>query len=582
MKRKHLYYGILSIVLTILETNSVFASEVSVFSDTPENNVVLAASEPGTEVNASFKVSLPSKIVLTQDEANNRFICKSKVGVSGEISDTASICVKPEFSIELHDDSGLSTDIYSDAYDYNPTPIINATAYQDYTVWHKEDLEGKFNATFVYDTETKYSKTNTSLVVYDPPAGDWTGKIKFNIGYCDGTNHKIEDGVCSICNANENGGEPDVAGLYDVNWVMVKTWQELLDENVLHNSGGILSTNYDSESGTNSSADILNGNLVINSDITKIDASAFSRCENLYGVVLPDGLSSIGKSAFYKCTNLAHINLPNSCNSIGAYAFQWCANLEQVVIPDSVTSIAKYAFSKTGLTSVKIPKDIKAINEAVFWDCSNLSRVKLEDSIETIGDSAFLNCVRLDTIEIPNSVNKIDEYAFQKCGSLKQIVLPESVTSIEKYAFSRTGLTSATVPANIKIINEGVFWDCKYLKTVTFSGDVESIGAAAFADCIRLKSITIPNSVKSLGNQAFEYCKVMTKITIPESVTSIGQNAFYLCSKLNSVTFKSMTDWYVGDSAGAKTTALSSTDLASTSTAAKYLRSTYYSKYWTK
>lgn len=559
MKRKQLYYGILSIVLTILEASSIFASEVSVFSDTSENNVVSAASESGTEVNASFKVSLPSKIVLTQDEANNRFICKSKVGVSGEISDAASICVKPEFSIELYDDSGLSTNIYSDAYDYNPTPIINATAYQDYTVWHKEDLEGKFNATFEYDTETKYSKTNTSLVVYDPPAGDWTGKIKFNIGYCDGTNHKIEDGVCSICNANENDGKPDVAGLYDVNWVMVKTWQELLDENVLHNSGGILSTNYNSESDTNSSADILNGNLVVSSGITEIGEYAFTKCEKLYEVILPDGLSSIGEGAFCMCTNLEHMKLPNSCNSIGAFAFQWCGDLQQITIPDSVTSIEKYAFSKTGLTSVKIPKNIKAINEAVFWDCPSLRRVKMEDSIETIGDSAFSKCVSLDTIEIPDNVNKI-----------------------EQYAFSETGLTSVTVPKNIKIINEGVFWNCKYLKTVTFNGGVESIGASAFADCIRLTSITIPNSVKSIGDLAFEYCKVMTKITIPASVTSIGQNAFYSCNKLSSVTFKNTTGWYVGSREGAKTTALSSTDLANTSTAATYLRSTYYSKYWTK
>ena len=72
-----------------------------------------------------------------------------------------------------------------------------------------------------------------------------------------------------------------------------------------------------------------------------------------------------------------------------------------------------------------------------------------------------------------------------------------------------------------------------------------------------------------------------TKVVIPYSVTSIGSSAFRGCSNLTNVTFKNTSNWYVGSSVGDKKTAISSSDLSDTSTAATYLKSTYAGKYWT-
>ena len=118
--------------------------------------------------------------------------------------------------------------------------------------------------------------------------------------------------------------------------------------------------------------------------------------------------------------------------------------------------------------------------------------------------------------------------------------------------------------------------------TVVIPNGIIRIGEEAFCGCSDLKSIVIPNSVTSIGNYAFDYCSSLTSVTIPNSVTSIGVGAFSGCSKLTSATFNTTTGWYVGNSAGAKTTAISSSNLANKSTAATYLKSTYCDKYWTR
>ncbi len=66
--------------------------------------------------------------------------------------------------------------------------------------------------------------------------------------------------------------------------------------------------------------------------------------------------------------------------------------------------------------------------------------------------------------------------------------------------------------------------------------------------------------------------------TIYGANVTIGKSAFYDCSKLTSATFTYTDSWYACDSIDATTgTALT---LANESTAATYLRSTYYSNVW--
>jgi len=70
-------------------------------------------------------------------------------------------------------------------------------------------------------------------------------------------------------------------------------------------------------------------------DITKstisIKDSAFSWCESLKSIIIPDSVKSIGADAFNNCTSLTSIVIPDSVKSIGDSVFRWCPSLKRVV-----------------------------------------------------------------------------------------------------------------------------------------------------------------------------------------------------------------------------------------------------------
>ena len=55
-------------------------------------------------------------------------------------------------------------------------------------------------------------------------------------------------------------------------------------------------------------------------EVKALADSAFFRCSNLTGIVLPKSLERIGDYAFYYCTGLTSVDLPNSVKSIGLRA----------------------------------------------------------------------------------------------------------------------------------------------------------------------------------------------------------------------------------------------------------------------
>lgn len=242
-------------------------------------------------------------------------------------------------------------------------------------------------------------------------------------------------------------------------------------------------------------------------------------------------VTSIGSSAFSGCNNLTSITIPNSVTSIGSSAFENCNGLTSLIIPESVTSFEQSAFSEcTGLTSVTIPKSVKRIGILAFEGCSGLTSVTIENGVTSIAWGAFQECSSLTSVSIPSSVTSIEKSAFLGCTSLTSITIPNSVTEIGEYTFQKCkSLTSVTLSNGLTEIKPYVFSKCSSLASIIIPESVTSIGSNAFWEDICLVSITLGSGITSIGNYAFNGCSKLITVKGLRNDISIGENIFKDC-----------------------------------------------------
>ena len=307
--------------------------------------------------------------------------------------------------------------------------------------------------------------------------------------------------------------------------------------------------------------------------VTTIGDSAFSDCDNLTSVTIPNSVTTIEGYAFYNCEGLTSVTIPNGVTTIEGYAFSYCTGLTSVTIGNSVTTIGKNAFYNcNGLTSVTIPSSVTTIGENAFLYCNGLTEINVNDnnkeyssidgvlynkdvselicypcgmplnsfsipnSVTTIEGNAFAGCTGLTSVTMGNSVTTIGENAFHYCDNLTSVTIPSSVTTIGDSAFAGcTGLTSVTIPNSVTTIGDFTFAGCDGLTSVTIPNSVTTIGSHAFYKCDGLTSVTIGNSVTTIGVSAFSSCKGLTSVMIGNSVTTIGEDAFSGCGNIKEI-----------------------------------------------
>ena len=383
-------------------------------------------------------------------------------------------------------------------------------------------------------------------------------------------------------------------GASAVEGMMVKSWDELVNDGTVHVDNGSVYTNVNTNNGTNGSANVLVGDLVLPNEasITNISGYAFAACNNLTGIIIPNSVTNIDMGAFYTCSGLTSVTIPSSVTNIGEGAFNVCTSLTNVIIGDGVATIGGYAFGGcTSLMSVAIPSGVTSIDNGVFYNCSGLMSVIIPNGVTSIGSQAFYGCINLTSVVIPNGVTSIGDYAFTGCYKLVDVINRSSLNiTVGSYDYGQVAYYAKQVhDGESKIVNKNNYLFYTYdglncllgymgdgaelTLPVNYNGESYEIHQYAFIDRNNLTSIVIPDSVTNIGDKAFQGCNIITatmpttaissipktklttvvltsgesidyqaffscgsliSVAIPNSVTSIGEMAFLYCDSLTS------------------------------------------------
>lgn len=312
--------------------------------------------------------------------------------------------------------------------------------------------------------------------------------------------------------------------------------------------------------------------------VTSIDENAFSNCNELTSVIIPNSITHIGYWAFLGCTGLTSLTVPESITNIGHGAFKGCSgltivyfnadscieagygensafsncsNLSTFYFGDNVKSIPSYLCSGlTGITSINIPHSVTHILHGAFAGCSGLTSVTIPSSVSYIGPNAFFDCSSLVTLNFNakscyyagdhmDLLNLHFYGAFYNCTNLSIVNFGDSVTAIPQYLFDGcSALTYITIPNSITFIGKAAFLDCRGLISVIIDSPVASIGMNAFAGCGNLTTAIL--SVDTIHEGAFKKCDHLTNITFGSGLTAIENDAFDGCTQVVRIVSKAM------------------------------------------
>ena len=330
--------------------------------------------------------------------------------------------------------------------------------------------------------------------------------------------------------------------------------------------------------------------------VTAIGDNAFSGCNGLSSIVIPDCITSIGECPFVFCnSNLTVIfptgsasyihdvkyNRNNNC-FIDTTTKKLIAICENSVIPTngSVTSIGERAFAYVPeLPSINIPSAVTQIDAGAFSG-SSFEKVFFLSSDVAIDDGADIPA---STVIYGDAGSTAESYAQAHGNTFAKVLYSGSVNTMEWRIYDDrvmllSGIGSTGNYNNSKrpwaeyedsfsdvVVGEGItklgdrtfYAYKKVLKSITLPNTLEYIGASVFSDCTALTEIKLPNnSLTGIGNSAFGGCTGIKHFHIPATVRYVNSNdedfrnrnriwnSFSSCMGIESITVDWMNTYY--------------------------------------
>lgn len=233
----------------------------------------------------------------------------------------------------------------------------------------------------------------------------------------------------------------------------------------------------------------------------------------------------IGQFMFYNCKKLISIQLPNTVKRI-EYAFSGCDNLLRIDIPESCEEIGILAIELCpSLTTITIPAQTKLFDSFNGLFCPSLTSIEVDPSNLWLTSDEGVLFTKDKTTLIKYPMGKKDESYTVAVGVVK----------IDDWAFGSARFANIILPDGLEIVGSSAFNNCDELTGIELPTSVRSIEMGAFSDCDKLERLSLPEGLAEIPSYLADYCKSLTRLDIPSTIQEIGYAAFSHCSSLSTI-----------------------------------------------
>ncbi len=247
--------------------------------------------------------------------------------------------------------------------------------------------------------------------------------------------HKYVNGICQRCGERDINNLP--AGMYDSNWNMKKSWQQLESEGAINyygsNNNVTLGEIKFNNRWYNTVSDKLSGIIILPDNVKYLNASYLKK---VTGLVVGKDFIKISNEVVE--TPFEFVIAKNTNTNV--------KSVDGVLYNSDMTTLILYPMKKAG-TSFTVPKTVKILGTSSITG-TNLTTITLPEGLERIEWAAMYSS-KFSSINLPNSLKYIGGHAFLGCSNLRTITIPDSVTHIGMAVFAGDPLASIYIPASV-------------------------------------------------------------------------------------------------------------------------------------
>ena len=112
-------------------------------------------------------------------------------------------------------------------------------------------------------------------------------------------------------------------------------------------------------------------NVILPNSIESIANTAFEETA-IEKIEIPGKIERIENCTFIRCKSLKEVIVGNGITEIGEYAFSGCDELQSVQLPDSLEVIEMDAFNECEKLDVVVPNNVNYIDYSAFWNVKHI------------------------------------------------------------------------------------------------------------------------------------------------------------------------------------------------------------------